>query len=544
MRVNHPVTGLERMLQTDRSIVSKTDLQGNIIYCNPYFIEISGFAEHELIGAPQNIIRHPDMPAEAFRDLWATIKEGMPWTGLVKNRCKNGDHYWVKANVTPLTEHGRVTAYLSVRTKPERKEVEAAELLYASMRQQGASRLSLQHGKLQLHTPSARLRRRLKLSANARLTGGMSVTLAALLGFGALYIREAGISLANGTALFAAAGLLIYQWYVIQSKLLSPVKHALAIARTIASGDLTSTFTAAEDTEMGQLMQALQQMNANLLAIVGDVRSNILSIAHGTRDIASANGDLSQRTESQASSLQQTSANMDNFAIGVSQNTEHARQANQLADQAEQIASEGGQMVGQLGATMQAISQSAGKIENIISLIDGIAFQTNILALNAAVEAARAGEQGRGFAVVANEVRNLAQRSAAAAKEIKGLIDDSVASVETGNRMVSTASDIMHKLGQSVQNVNRVIHEISAASEQQNTGVHQVNQAIVAMDDMTQQNAAMVEQAAASASELALQAHQLEQAISIFTTDAKPAGRTVRQKTAPVGIRPASQLRG
>ena len=307
-----------------------------------------------------------------------------------------------------------------------------------------------------------------------------------------------------------------------------PLRRALEVAETVASGDLTSRIEVTSTDETGQLMQALRGMNDSLAKVVGEVRQGTDTIATASSEIASGNQDLSSRTEEQASSLEQTAASMEELTSTVKQNADNARQANQLAVSASEVAMRGGTVVGQVVDTMSAINTSSRKIVDIISVIDGIAFQTNILALNAAVEAARAGEQGRGFAVVASEVRSLAQRSAAAAKEIKSLIDDSVSKVEAGSHQVAEAGQTMDEIVASVRRVTDIMGEISSASDEQTQGIEQINQAVTQMDQVTQQNAALVEEAAAAAASLQEQAGSLSQVVGVFKLNAETAGSAHR----------------
>ena len=296
----------------------------------------------------------------------------------------------------------------------------------------------------------------------------------------------------------------------------APLNRAVEVAKQVAEGDLTAHIEADSEDETGQLMHSLKAMNDNLLRIVGEVRLGTDTIATASSEIASGNLDLSSRTEQQASSLEETASAMEQLTATVKQNSDNARQANQLAVSASEVAVQGGTVVGQVVDTMQAINDSARKIVDIIGVIDGIAFQTNILALNAAVEAARAGEQGRGFAVVASEVRSLAQRSAAAAKEIKTLIDDSVEKAGQGSKLVESAGVTMTEVVSSVRRVTDIVGEISSASQEQSTGIEEVNRAITQMDEVTQQNAALVEEAAAAAQSLQDQAQNLATVVSVF----------------------------
>nr|WP_183380923.1 MULTISPECIES: methyl-accepting chemotaxis protein [unclassified Herbaspirillum] len=316
----------------------------------------------------------------------------------------------------------------------------------------------------------------------------------------------------------AASGLLMAALiaYVITRSITTPLNRAVQVAQTVAAGDLTSHIDSSGRDETAQLLQALKTMNDKLQQIVQRIQKGTDTIATATSEIATGNMDLSSRTEEQAGALEETASAMEQLTSTVKQNADNAHQANQLAQSASSIAQQGGNVVGQVVNTMESISTSSRKIVEIISVIDGIAFQTNILALNAAVEAARAGEQGRGFAVVASEVRSLAQRSASAAREIKQLINDSVATVDNGNRLVEQAGVTMDRVVSSVRDVTAIVAEITTASKEQSVGIEQINVAITHMDSTTQQNAALVEQAAAAAQSLEDQTSALLQTIAFF----------------------------
>jgi aerotaxis receptor len=521
MRNNLPVTGVEVSILDDHAIVSKTDLDGNITYVNPYFCQISGFTEAELLGQPQNIVRHPDMPRAAFADLWASIKAGTPWTGLVKNRCKNGDFYWVKANVTPIRDGARVVGFMSVRVRPARAEVDAAGAAYARLNGAGGAALTVRAGAVVGSGALARLLRQAQLSLRARIWLATSAVNLLLLGVCVLSLTGAGAGSPAAYASFGAtlAGLLInvFLWHTLRCNVVRPLAHALQGARAIAAGDLSARFETGSHDEMGQLLRALQQMNCNLIATIGDVRANVNTMEQTTREIAAGNADLSARTEAQAASLEETASSVEQFSATVRQNADSAIDASALAAAAAEVAVRGGVLVAEVVGTMDQINGASRQIADIIGLIEGIAFQTNILALNAAVEAARAGEQGRGFAVVAAEVRNLAQRSATAAKDIKHLIDASLSKVTLGMTQVGHAGDTMGQVVSSAHQVTRIMQDIATASREQSLGVEQVNAAVAHMDQVTQQNAALVEQAAAAAASLAQEALQLTRAVSVFT---------------------------
>jgi len=740
MRTNLPVTGHEKFLEEGEFILSKADLKGNITYINRTFIEMSGFTEAELADQPHNILRHPDMPPEAFRDFWATLKSGKSWSGLVKNRCKNGDHYWVQANASPIFQNGTVSGYMSVRTRPDRRAVDQAEELYRKMRS-GEYKATLKEGRV----IEPGIKGKLQELGNFKLRTRMLMSFAAMLSFTALLgwmathdasslpllrqyltpitlaglglvswlmyqsykvvvdpidrIRRQMVEIANGnmsllinkdrddeigdmTDAFKSMFIklrfdmadtrrtadaaqrmnfaldnvstvvtvsneennLIYMNQAARKllegifkssaavdrlfghplansltdeKLLaitrgrlekpqlaegqvgdriirlatSPVidskgvyhgrvcqwtdrtaeiaaeKEVAAMVEAAAAGDFShrikeadkegffktlahdlNAFVEAADNGLNDVVRVLNALaqgdltqtiereyrgtfaqmktDANatvsqLKQIVGTITEATDAINNAAKEIAAGNADLSRRTESQAANLEETASSTEELTNTVRNNADNATQASQLAATSSEVADRGGRVVKEVVTTMGAIQESSSKIAEIINVIDGIAFQTNILALNAAVEAARAGEQGRGFAVVAGEVRNLAQRSASAAKEIKELISESVAKVSNGYKLVETAGQTMEEIVESTQRVSSIMSDISAASEEQRTGIMQLNQAITSMDETTQQNAALVEEAAASAQSLEDQAANLSQAVSVFRIDGR-----------------------
>ncbi|ABE28919.1 hypothetical protein DR64_1756 [Paraburkholderia xenovorans LB400] len=305
---------------------------------------------------------------------------------------------------------------------------------------------------------------------------------------------------------------------VLVRAIVSPVDATIAQFQRMSSGDLTGQIVVSSSNEMGRLAAALQKMQESLVATVNSVRQGTESIDTGVSEIAAGNTDLSQRTEEQAASLEETAASIEQLTSTVKQTADNAKQASSLAQGASSLAAQGGDLTGQVVGTMHGIVDDSRRIADIVGVIEGIAFQTNILALNAAVEAARAGEQGRGFAVVASEVRSLAQRSAAAAKEIKGLIDESTARVQAGSQLVERSGSTMTEIVDAIARVSSIMGEIAAAAIEQSTGIDQVNLAVAQMDEVTQQNAALVEQAAAAASSLEEQARRLTAAVSVFQT--------------------------
>ena len=494
MRINLPVTASEYAFPAQETLVSVTDTKGRITYCNPAFIAVSGFVQDELLGQPHNLIRHPDMPAEAFRDLWDTIQAGQPWTGLVKNRRKNGDFYWVQANVTPMRDGDRITGFLSVRTLPAREQVQAAEALYTAMRVQadaGRTVHALQRGAVVRRDLRGRLARLAAPSTPVRLALAQVLAVAAPLACAALGAPWA----ATGAAAVAAAAAAVA---LTRRLAIAPLDALVRDANHLASGDLSHTVQTGASGSVGQLQRALFQLCVNLRTVVRDVRAELQRLDTSVREIARGNHDLSSRTEAQAGSLEQTAASMEQINGTVHSSAASAGQGARFAAEATATTQRGSDSVQAVGATMEGIASASRHIEGIVQIIEGVAFQTNLLALNAAVEAARAGDAGRGFAVVAAEVRTLASRTAQAARDIKQLIGESSARVASGTAAAGEARERMDEALQTVRRVDTALGEISTAAAEQQSGIAQINAAVAHLDSITQQNAALVEQLAAA----------------------------------------------
>jgi len=545
MRNNQPVTQREHMLSPNDYLISRTDLKGRITFANRAFIEISGFSAQELLGAPHNLVRHPDMPPEAFADLWTSIQAGKSWVGIVKNRRKDGDHYWVQATVTPTRVDGRIVGFTSVRSMATREQIEAAQAAYQRFQENRAAGLAIREGAVVRTGIAGFIGRLARVNLKRRIQwaqmAGLSWFLLALIGVHWMAPEAAaqlwpwlwGAFALAVVSSFAAGAMLV-------ARVERPIAEMLDFALRMGAGDLSTTFDHKAADEVGALARAMRTMQRSLLSVVHDIQQGMVSISTATHEVAAGNNDLSQRTEQQAASLEETASSMEQLTGTVRQNADNARQASGLAANASETALRGGESVGRVVQTMNDINDASRKIVDIIGVIEGIAFQTNILALNAAVEAARAGEQGRGFAVVAGEVRSLAQRSANAAKEIKGLIGNTVARVENGTAQVSEAGATMDEIVQAVKRVTDIMGEISSASAEQSAGIEQVNEAVAQMDEVTQQNAALVEQAAAADGSLEEQADRLRESISTFRVSAQAEVRPTRVRDGMADARAAA----
>ncbi len=425
-----------------------------------------------------------------------------------------------RAAIEQLLQHGGDDPELAVMRGLNERFLKVQQELLARI-----DRNDLEGAKSYLLTDFRPLLLDLKKAMNAQIKMHRDLIQHASADAEATYGRAMTWMSALGLAILAVAATVAWR---LSLSITRPLAQALDVANTVAAGDLTSRIEADGRDEVAQLLQALGRMNENLAQTVLTVRGGTRTIATASSEVAAGSLDLSSRTEQQASALEETASSMEELTSTVKQNADNARQANALAATASSVAARGGAVIEQVVGTMTEINAASGKIADIIGVIDGIAFQTNILALNAAVEAARAGEQGRGFAVVASEVRNLAQRSAAAAKEIKALIENSGAKVANGSRLVAQAGDTMREIVDSVGRVTGIMAEISAASQEQTSGIEQINAAIVQMDQATQQNAALVEQTSAASAAMQEQADKLAQAVGTFLLDAGD-GRAVRR---------------
>ncbi|MFT0849503.1 methyl-accepting chemotaxis protein [Achromobacter sp. F4_2707] len=512
MRKNLPVTQNVYTFPHDQTLISITDLKGRITYCNASFVAVSGFTSEELLGQPHNIVRHPDMPEEAFRDMWDTIQNSLPWTGMIKNRRKNGDHYWVRANATPVRDGDTVVGFLSVRTYAPADEIERAEQLYARMRAEAEA------GKRQTVLHRGRVVRRTLLGRLVALSKpGLAGRQTLLAGFAAalpIAAMSAGAPMWGGV-LAGVIGTVVAS-IGLHRITIRPLQHVVQTANLLASGDLTRFINVTDSGEFGQVQLALAQLAVSVRTVVRDVRHEVANLLGGTQEIASGNQDLAARTDTQSNNLQQSAAAIEEIYDTIQQTSRLSEQGAQQATATYQVVDRGNTAVQHVADTMQEIATSSERIHDIIAVIESVAFQTNILALNAAVESARAGEHGRGFAVVASEVRALAQRTTGAAREVRELIQESGARVSAGEHRVVEARQRMAEVMDSVKQMAAVLDQINAAAQAQTRGVEHIKHGFDELELITQQNMSMVDELASAAHSLNSQVGAVHNTIRVF----------------------------
>ncbi|POP40921.1 hypothetical protein CHU32_02270 [Superficieibacter electus] len=509
MKSNMFVTQNEYLLNKDATLMSTTDRNSYLTYANSAFINASGFEDAQLIGQPHNIIRHPDMPAEAFADMWFTIQQGESWTGLVKNRRQNGDHYWVRANVTPVWHNDQMTGYISVRNVPSRAEIDASARCYQQLKQHQLNGFRFYKGVLIRRGALAIFSLYKRLSVSVRINLAL---------FAAAFFSLAIINIPLNTVFRSA--LLILPFFILaiylKHQLSQPLKKIVSQMQRIVAGRKTDYFHFDRIDDIGMMMRLVNQSGLNLHSLVDDVSTQITGIHDISLRVTEQGAALHRRSEETAAHLQHTAAAVEEISSAVEQTAATAKETMTMAQRTSHSATENGVVMKQTLEMMQTIARDNHQIVDIISLIDSIAFQTNILALNAAVEAARAGDAGRGFAVVAAEVRHLAQHSASAAKEIKTLIEKNVTNVHRGVTMVEQTETHLSGMIESVIHMSSRITEMGHATEEQMLALNLINDSLSRIGGMTQDNALMVEKVSGAAEALTRRTSRLQQAIAVF----------------------------
>lgn len=499
------VTQNEYPLDDDTTLMSTTDVHSYITHANDTFVQVSGYQLNELTGQPHNMVRHPDMPKAAFADMWYTLQQGEPWSGIVKNRRKNGDHYWVRANAVPMVRRGQVTGYMSIRTRATAEEIAAVEPLYRALNDGRCKKRihkGLVVGKGWLgKLPAMPLRWRVR-SVMAVLFAVLAATLAA--------------TSAGWVPLAAAAAVMLLGTVLFEQQIVRPVENVARQALKVATGERNSVQHLNRSDELGLTLRAVGQLGLMCRWLINDVSSQVVSVRDGSDRLAQGNDDLNDRTRQTVANVQQTVATMNQMAVSVQSNSETAAEVDKLSVAASSAATKGGNAMQTVVKTMDDIADSTQRIGSITSLINDIAFQTNILALNAAVEAARAGEQGKGFAVVAGEVRHLASRSASAANDIRKLIDASASKVQSGSEQVHAAGRTMDDIVEQVKNVTQLIAQISHATSEQATGLSELTRSVAELDSITQKNADLVEESAHISAMVKHRAGRLKDAVTVL----------------------------
>ena len=503
---SHPYVSQQNTpLDDDITLMSTTDLQSYITHANDTFVQVSGYQLNELLDKPHNLVRHPDMPKAAFADMWYTLKQGEPWSGIVKNRRKNGDHYWVRANAVPMVREGRVTGYMSIRPRATVEEIAAVEPLYKALNEGRCNRrihkgLVVRKGWLG-KLPALPIRWRVR-----SVMAIMFIVLAA-----ALQQMGAEWPLLLISALVMMLGTAIFEWQIVR-----PIENVARQALKVATGERNSVSHLNRSDELGLMLRAVGQLGLMCRWLIHDVSSQVSCVRSDSETLAKGSDDLNKHTQQTVENVQETVTPLNQMAASVKQNSETAAAADKLSIAASSAATHGGEAMDTVIKTMDDIANSTQRIGTITTLINDIAFQTNILALNAAVEAARAGEQGKGFAVVAGEVRHLASRSASAANDIRKLIDASADKVQSGSDQVHAAGRTMDDIVAQVQNVTQLIAQISHSTLEQSDGLSSLTRAVNELSNITQKNAELVEESAQISAMVKHRAGRLEDAVTVL----------------------------
>ncbi len=499
------VTQQNTPLDDDTTLMSTTDLHSYITHANDTFVNISGYSLNELLAQPHNLVRHPDMPKAAFADMWYTLQQGEPWSGIVKNRRKNGDHYWVRANAVPMVREGNVTGYMSIRTRATDAEIAAVEPLYKALNE-GRCRRRIHKG---LVVRKGWLGKLPAMPVRWRVRSVMALIYVILAA--ALHLSGAPWLAQLMCALVMLLGTAAFEWQIVR-----PIENVAKQALKVATGERNSVAHLNRSDELGLTLRAVGQLGLMCRWLINDVSSQVSSVRNGSETLAKGNDDLNKHTRQTVDNVQQTVTTMNQMAASVKQNSETASAADKLSIAASSAATQGGEAMDTVIKTMDDIANSTQRIGTITTLINDIAFQTNILALNAAVEAARAGEQGKGFAVVAGEVRHLASRSASAANDIRKLIDASADKVQSGSQQVHAAGRTMDDIVSQVQNVTQLIAQISHSTLEQSDGLTSLTRAVGELNDITQKNAELVEESAQVSAMVKHRASRLEDAVTVL----------------------------